>query len=132
MYKKVFAKGAIKHSNKGTFNGKHYVSGGHSEKNIKKLMKTNTNFRINRVYQNGVRFGYIYKTNEIGKVFKKKHAWFPKNWNIFKIIKAGKKTNKYGRFNGNKHFYYKFKNVIVGIIKEGDKVQTIFPKYEQE
>ena len=125
------------HSNEGTFiqafNPKRIrlASGGHGEANIKLLKKYKIEYKIVKIYPNGVRVGYI--PDHKNKLKRRKgieQSWFPKNWTKKEIRRAGEhvaslKANKHLK-NGHKGFG-NWKGVRVGIIKTKGEVATIFP-----
>lgn len=113
------------------------LGGGHGEANIVKLNQLKRSYKIEYVYENGVRIGSI---SQIADKFKKTtsnkiitgQSWFPVNWDTRKIYQAGKFVinNKFKEFIEIKDglpVFDTFEGVRVGVMKTDGKPATIFP-----
>jgi hypothetical protein len=147
---------AMKHSTVGEFsslknpkkpaggmNGGNMRSGGHSQANINELEKRGINYKIEKTYESGVRIGGVANHNNIYKnLGKTGQAWFPEDWDDYKICAAGTYTSNKPTIvievnddGGNIAGYRKFQeyeDVTVGIFEDAEhNIKSIFPDEKQ-
>lgn len=132
---------ALVHSSEGDFtkpskknNKVRLKAGGHSESNIRILEKYGVKYELTGKYDNGVRIGNVFEHKNKTKTKNSQQSWFPKDWTIKDIKKAG--THVAGLKNNHhtpdgKIMYGQYKGVRVGVIKTHGKIATIFPDVKQ-
>jgi Bacterial EndoU nuclease len=64
-------------------------SGGHGQSNIDELNRLGKEFKIMHTYKNGVRIGNVKYHKASSKRLGTGQSWFPKDWDIEKIKRAG-------------------------------------------
>lgn len=107
--------------------------GGHGQDNIDFLETNGIEYNIEKTYTNGVRVGNVPSHKEKLKKTGTGQSWFPENWTVDEIQKAGEyvanlKNARVGQ-HGAKYSIYK--NVEVGVYIESGKVTTVFPNGTQ-
>jgi hypothetical protein len=129
--KEEISEKAIIHSSKGEYtNTNRLKSGGHGQEAIDYMNDHNIKYNIQKTYKNGVRTGNV--PNHVNKKNQQDnhHSWFPKNWDRKEIKKAGQTIAKKSYKNKSRSTG-KYKNVLVTIIRNNGKIETIFPNSNQ-
>lgn len=117
--------------------------GGHGQANIDFLEEIGRKYKIEHTYKNGVRIGAVDgHDSNFKRLLDNKintgQSWFPKNWDIRKIKKAGRFVidNNYEKFkkakDGIEPVFDNFEGVRVGVMKTNGKPATIFPDNAQQ
>lgn len=125
-----------KNPKKSTAPGK-MISGGHGQANIDKLESLGREYKIEHIYENGVRIGGV---EEHDSKFKKLaigvkitgQSWFPKDWGVKKIKQAAqyvidKNFEKFKVLQDGKPIFDNFEGVRIAVMKTNGKPATIFP-----
>lgn len=111
------------------------ASGGHGEKGRLLLDKYHIEYKINKIYSNGVRTGSVSDHVHRSKRGDHGQSWFPENWSLKNIRKAGEYVVK---LEGNKlvadgaTIFGTYRGVRVGVIRTNGKIATIFPDRNQD
>lgn len=108
--------------------------GGHSEANLRLLKKYGIKVEITGSYSNGVRIGNIPDHRKSNKQKGNNQSWFPKNWTLRDIRKAGMHVTglkKNRNVSDGTIIKGTFKGVIVCVFKTHGKIATIFPDKKQ-
>ena len=112
------------------------TSGGYGEGNIELLKKHGIEYKINKVYENGVRVGDIPTHKNITKQRNNNQTWFPKEWSSEKIKKAGEHVLKLKK-NQNRNETERevitgiYDGVNVGVIIFKGIPSAVFPDKDQ-
>ena len=106
-------------------------SGGHGQSNIDELNRLGREFKIMHTYKNGVRIGNVKYHKASSKRLGTGQSWFPKDWDIEKIKRAGQfviQNNiiEFKKIADGKTVFDTFDNVRVGVIKTKNRPATIF------
>lgn len=105
-------------------------SGGHGQSALDVMDRNGIKYNIVKTYSNGVRVGNIpsiknqLKRNGIGM------AWFPKNWSLRDMVRAGEHVSSLKHNRGVKDgvtMWGMYKGVKVGVKKTNGQIATIFP-----
>lgn len=131
---KYFSHNAIEHSNKGTWVGKskeRLDGGGHGEKALTYLKNNNIKYNIVKTYDNGVRVGNIPTHKDIKKRSGTNQSWFPNKWDDKIIENAGTKVFKRTANSSRKFNFGYYRRVKVGIVRDKEKITTVFPDSKQ-
>lgn len=91
-------------------------------------------YNIVKTYPNGVRIGNIPSIRIKMKRSGTGMAWFPKNWTVRDMVRAGEHVCQLKINRGVRDgitFYGTYKGVRVGIKKTHGQISTIFPAYNQ-
>jgi hypothetical protein len=101
---------------------------------MNELDKYGIRYKVEKVYPNGVRVGYIIDHTNKAKRESMGQSWFPKNWTSKDIKHAGEhvanlKCNRHAP--DGKRLYGMWKGVRVGVIKTHGQIGTIFPDSKQ-
>jgi hypothetical protein len=108
--------------------------GGHSEANLNLLKKYGIKFEITGTYSNEVRIGNIPDHRKGYIRSGNNQSWFPKNWTLTDIRKAGMHVTglkKNRHISDGISMKGTFKGVIVCVKKTRGKIATIFPDKKQ-
>ncbi len=124
----------IKHSTVGDYinSSKDYPNGrlkngGHSQKCIDELKNKGIDYKITKVYDNGVRLGYVPEHKQKTKQSGIGQSWFPETWDDNEVLKAGTYTANNSRDDGMPKFA-EYNGVRVGIFLDSEgNPSTIFP-----
>lgn len=106
------------------------VSGCHGEKGLRLLQRYKIEFKIVKVYPNGVRVGYVPDHDSSRKRTGSKQSWFPESWSDKDIKRAAEHVAQLKR---NRHIkdgdvmFGMYKGVRVGVMKTHGKISTAFP-----
>lgn len=132
---------AIVHSNEGTFTKPRkkgdklrLKSGGHGQKGMDLLDKYHIKYNIVKIWANGVRVGNIPTHKSKSKQTGIGQSWFPKEWTVKDIKKAGEHVTG---LKENRHksdgviIFGNYKGVRVGVMKTNGRISTIFPDSNQ-
>ena len=132
---------ALIHSSEGAFTkparkGDHIrlKSGGHGQTGMGLLDKYGIKYNVVKTYPNGVRVGNIPDHKQKNKRSGIGQAWFPKEWNLRDIRRAGEHV---ASLKKNRHtkdgvtMWGVWKGVRVGVIKTHGIIGTVFPDYNQ-
>jgi hypothetical protein len=131
---------SVVHSNEGAYTKPQkggqirLKSGGHGQAGMNELDKYGIRYKVEKVYPNGVRVGYI--TNHTNKAKRKSmsQSWFPKEWTSKDIKHAGEHV---ANLKGNRHsgdgviVFGMWKGVRVGVMRTHGQIGTIFPDSKQ-
>ena len=105
-------------------------SGGHGQKGMLLLDKYGIKYNIIKEYPNGVRVGNVPSHMRRYKRTGIKQSWFPKNWSLKDIRRAGMHVaglKKNRHVPDGKIVFGMYKGVRVGIIRRHGKIATVFP-----
>ena len=129
--------GALIHSFDGQFTrnprtGKiqNIKSGGHGQSALDIMDRNGIKYNIVKTYPNGVRVGNIPSIKNQLKRRGTGMAWFPKNWSIRDMVRAGEHVSGLRRNRGVKDgvtMWGMYKGVKVGVKKTNGQIATIFP-----
>lgn len=126
----------------GEKNGGNMSKGGHSQANIDELDSRGIKYKVEKMYDNGVRIGGVADHKEKDKrLGATGQSWFPENWDDEKIRVAGTYTTNRPAITEELYVgeeligYRKFQeydDVIVGTYEDTNhNVETIFPDATQ-
>jgi hypothetical protein len=129
--------GALIHSFDGRFTrnprtGKiqNIKSGGHGQSSLNVMDRNGIKYNIVKTYPNGVRVGNIPSIKDREKKHGTGMAWFPKDWTIRDMVRAGEHVSSLKHNRGvkdGKIIWGTYKGVRVGVIKTHGQIATIFP-----
>ena len=129
--------GALIHSFDGRFTrnprtGKiqNIKSGGHGQSALNIMDKNGIKYNIVKTYSNGVRVGNIPSIKDRVKKHGTGMGWFPKNWTIQDMVRAGEHVSGLKQNRSVKDgtpIWGTYKGVRVGVIKTHGQIATIFP-----
>lgn len=105
-------------------------SGGHGQSAMNIMDKNGIVYNIVKTYPNGVRVGNIPSIKSKNKKTGTGMAWFPKNWSVKDMVRAGEHVSRLKHNRGVKDgvtIWGTYKGVRVGVIKTHGQVATIFP-----
>lgn len=126
--KEKISRRTLAHSTVGEFNSEgRLTNGGHSQRNIKELIRRKQKYHIVKTYKNGVRVGHVDRHTRKRKRSGINQSWFPKWWSDSMVKRAGQvvaRGKKYKDGDIKTGFYG---NVSVGIIRRNEQIATIFP-----
>ena len=133
--------GALIHSFDGRFTrnprtGKiqNIKSGGHGQSTLEIMDKNGIRYNIVKTYPNGVRVGNIPSIKNQLKKHGTGMAWFPKDWTIRDMVRAGEHISGLKHNRGVKDgvtIWGMYKGVKVGVKKTNGQIATIFPANAQ-
>ena len=129
--------GALIHSFDGRFTrnprtGKiqNIKSGGHGQSALEIMDKNVIRYNVVKTYPNGVRVGNIQSIKNQLKKHGTGMAWFPKDWTIRDMVRAGEHISGLKHNRGVKDgvtIWGMYKGVKVGVKKTNGQIATIFP-----
>ncbi len=105
-------------------------TGGHGQSALEIMDKNGIKYNIVKTFSNGVRVGNIPGIKSKAKKTGTGMAWFPKNWSVKDMVRAGEHVSK---LRGNRGvadgvtIWGTYKGVRVGVIKTHGQVATVFP-----
>ncbi len=105
-------------------------SGGHGQSALDVMTRNGIAYNIVKTYPNGVRVGNIPSIKSKIKKTGTGMAWFPKNWSVKDMVRAGEHVSRLKHNRGVKDgvtIWGTYKGVRVGVIKTHGQVATIFP-----
>lgn len=105
-------------------------SGGHGQSALNVMDRNGIKYNIVKTYSNGVRVGNIPSIKNQLKRHGTGMAWFPKNWSIRDMIRAGEHVSGLKHNRGAKDgvtIWGMYKGVKVGVKKTNGQIATIFP-----
>ena len=105
-------------------------SGGHSQSALDVMNRNGIAYNIVKTYPNGVRVGNIPSIKSKIKKTGTGMAWFPKNWSVKDMVRAGEHVSRLKHNRGVKDgvtIWGTYKGVRIGVIKTHGQVATIFP-----
>ncbi len=105
-------------------------SGGHGQSALDVMDRNGIKYNIVKTYSNGVRVGNIPSIKNQLKRNGTGMAWFPKNWSLRDMVRAGEQVSSLKHNRGVKDgvtMWGMYKGVKVGVKKTNGQIATIFP-----
>lgn len=105
-------------------------SGGHGQIALSIMAKNKIAYEIVKTYPNGVRVGHIPGIKNKLKKTGTGMAWFPKNWSVKDMVRAGEHVAGLKHNRGVAEgvtIWGIYKGVKVGVKKTNGQIATIFP-----
>ncbi|MBR2570584.1 MAG: EndoU domain-containing protein [Clostridia bacterium] len=110
-------------------------SGGHGQSALDVMDRNGIAYNIVKTYPNCVRVGNIPSIKSKIKKTGTGMAWFPKNWSVKDMVRAGEHVSRLKHNRGVKDgvtIWGTYKGVRVGVIKTHGQVATIFPDAQNQ
>lgn len=111
------------------------ISGGHGQSALDIMDRNGIEYNIVKTYPNGVRVGNIPTIKNKAKRNGMGMAWFPKNWTVRDMVRAGEHISALKRNRGVKDgviIWGTYKGVRTGVIKTHGQIATVFPEYRYQ